>query len=48
MELDPVKIAIEGLEGFRKEKSYLITTIETGGRNKQEVSFFSANTCVCC
>lgn len=37
MELDPVKIVIEGLERFSKENYHLITTIETSGRHKKEL-----------
>ncbi|EMS65890.1 Signal recognition particle 54 kDa protein 2 [Triticum urartu] len=39
MESDPVKIAVEGLERFRKENSDLII-IDTSGRHKQEAALF--------
>jgi signal recognition particle subunit SRP54 len=39
MESDPAKIAVEGLERFRKENSDLII-IDTSGRHKQEAALF--------
>ncbi|XP_058777487.1 uncharacterized protein LOC131651801 isoform X1 [Vicia villosa] len=39
MESDPVKIAVEGVERFRKENCDLII-VDTSGRNKQEAAFF--------
>ena len=39
MESDPVKIAVEGLERFRKENSDLII-IDTSRRHKQEAALF--------
>ncbi|EAY98648.1 hypothetical protein OsI_20572 [Oryza sativa Indica Group] len=39
MESDPVKIAVEGVERFRKEKSDLII-VDTSGRHKQEAALF--------
>ena len=39
MESDPMKIAVEGLERFRKENSDLII-IDTSGRHKQEAALF--------
>uniref|UniRef100_A0A452ZI35 signal-recognition-particle GTPase n=1 Tax=Aegilops tauschii subsp. strangulata TaxID=200361 RepID=A0A452ZI35_AEGTS len=39
MESDPVKIAVEGLERFRKDNSDLII-IDTSGRHKQEAALF--------
>uniref|UniRef100_A0A8I6X290 SRP54-type proteins GTP-binding domain-containing protein n=1 Tax=Hordeum vulgare subsp. vulgare TaxID=112509 RepID=A0A8I6X290_HORVV len=39
MESDPVKIAVEGLEKFRQEKSDLII-IDTSGRHMQEAALF--------
>uniref|UniRef100_A0A0E0L4H9 Signal recognition particle 54 kDa protein n=1 Tax=Oryza punctata TaxID=4537 RepID=A0A0E0L4H9_ORYPU len=39
MESDPVKIAVEGVERFRKEKSDLII-VDTSGRHKQETALF--------
>uniref|UniRef100_M8CTF8 Signal recognition particle 54 kDa protein n=1 Tax=Aegilops tauschii TaxID=37682 RepID=M8CTF8_AEGTA len=39
MESDPVKIAVEGVERFRKENCDLII-VDTSGRHKQEASLF--------
>ncbi|GKB11977.1 signal recognition particle 54 kDa protein 2 [Tanacetum coccineum] len=39
MESDPVKIAVEGVETFRKENCDLII-VDTSGRHKQEVALF--------
>uniref|UniRef100_A0A0D9WIG1 signal-recognition-particle GTPase n=1 Tax=Leersia perrieri TaxID=77586 RepID=A0A0D9WIG1_9ORYZ len=39
MESDPVKIAVEGVERFRKENSDLII-VDTSGRHKQEAALF--------
>ncbi|GJZ59662.1 signal recognition particle 54 kDa protein 2 [Tanacetum coccineum] len=39
MESDPVKIAVEGVETFRKENCDLII-VDTGGQHKQEVALF--------
>ncbi|KAL5229733.1 hypothetical protein ABZP36_028509 [Zizania latifolia] len=39
MESDPVKIAVEGVERFRQEKSDLII-VDTSGRHKQEAALF--------
>ncbi|KAI5001261.1 hypothetical protein ZWY2020_025911 [Hordeum vulgare] len=39
MESDPVKIAVEGVERFRKENCDLII-VDTSGRHKQEVALF--------
>ncbi|GJU72914.1 signal recognition particle 54 kDa protein 2 [Tanacetum coccineum] len=39
MESDPVKIAVEGVETFRKENCDLII-VDTNGRHKQEVALF--------
>lgn len=39
MESDPVKIAAEGVERFKKEKCDLII-VDTSGRHKQEAALF--------
>lgn len=39
MESDPVKIAVEGVETFKKENCDLII-VDTSGRHKQEVALF--------
>ncbi|XP_016650669.1 PREDICTED: signal recognition particle 54 kDa protein 2-like isoform X2 [Prunus mume] len=39
MELDPVKIAVEGVETFSKENCDLII-VDTSGRHKQEAALF--------
>ncbi|KAE8775953.1 Signal recognition particle 54 kDa protein 2 [Hordeum vulgare] len=39
MELDPVKIVVEGVERFRKENCDLII-VDTSGRHKQEAALF--------
>jgi len=39
MESDPVKIAVEGVERFKKENCDLII-VDTSGRHKQEVALF--------
>ena len=39
MESDPVKIAVEGVERFRKENCDLII-VDTSGRHKQEAALF--------
>lgn len=39
MESDPVKIAVEGVERFKKENCDLII-VDTSGRHKQEAALF--------
>ena len=39
VESDPVKIAVEGVDRFRKEKCDLII-VDTSGRHKQEAALF--------
>lgn len=39
MESDPVKIAVEGVETFKKENCDLIL-VDTSGRHKQEAALF--------
>jgi signal recognition particle GTPase len=39
IESDPVKIAVEGVDRFRKEKCDLII-VDTSGRHKQEAALF--------
>lgn len=39
MESDPVKIAVEGVETFKKENRDLII-VDTSGRHKQEAALF--------
>lgn len=39
MESDPVKIAVEGVERFKKENCDLII-VDTSGRHKQETALF--------
>lgn len=39
MESDPVKIAVEGVETFKKENCDLII-VDTSGRHKQEAALF--------
>jgi signal recognition particle subunit SRP54 len=39
MESDPVKIAVEGVDRFRKENCDLII-VDTSGRHKQEAALF--------
>ncbi|OEL31955.1 Signal recognition particle 54 kDa protein 2 [Dichanthelium oligosanthes] len=39
VESDPVKIVVEGVDRFRKEKCNLII-VDTSGRHKQEAAFF--------
>lgn len=39
MESDPVKIAVEGVDRFKKENCDLII-VDTSGRHKQEAALF--------
>ena len=54
MESDPVKIAVEGVDRFKKENCDLII-VDTSGRHKQEAALFEemrqvseATVCVMC